>query len=580
MSNAFQLKPGELTNRIPTPTDWSVDGSSVWCLGSAEAGWTARLAPGDTATVEQTASFDAALYLLARVRLRGPSVVPSGWSWEVYALRGAVEVWKRDVRAGLDVDVADVVLATFGQSSPMLLRLGLRLLGPGGAEPRDMELPAVFIADVTPVEDDPLLLGNAVPTHQEEAVPLTSTLTFDVVDPLGVTPLAASTRIWVGVEPATLVFDTGAQQLGGWVVSSTAPFTGVRRFTLTPPAQFGSEDEVQVEVESTSGVGRNLSTNFSFQAEDTTPPSVELVQGRAQRTVRVRFTEPMDSTAEEVDAYSLTRLSASAVDVQVQSVTRVSPTEVDLLLDIPATPRGLYRLVAQNVRDTSGNFIEAPDNAFEFQGFQPPVPAGRRFQLWDMVPQMNREEDETGDLRRFLSLLQEPLDLVLADVDRWTEILDVDLAEERYLDQMLYQLGNPFSFELSEENKRRLIRVLVPMYRQKGTSIGIVNTIRFFLGLEVEVRALAAPAQVWNLGEDMLGDETFLASSNRRMFYTFEVVSEVVLTEAQRERIRAVVDYMKVAHEHFVALVEPSSAPPVNHVELGLSELGVTFLLH
>ncbi len=574
-TNAFQRRPGELSNRIPTPTDWEVDGDSVWCLGSAEPGWTARLAPGDAAEVQQSATFTTTLYYRARARLRAPSQMPTGWSWEVYAERAGVELWKRVLEPGREVvDVEDVVLPTFGQASPHAILMGLRVVGPGGAAARDLELPGVFIADVEPITSNPLLLAHRTPTDGEEGVGQDSPIVFDVVDPLGVTPLANSTKVWAGETPAPLVLDTGLQPQNGWLVSTSVPATGILRVTLTPPALWDSQLQVEVEVESTSGPGRTLEASYSFEVEDVTAPRIQQVQARSQRVVRVTYSEEVGEGAELVDSYTITRLSAPAVDVVVQSASRVSSSVVDLTLDIAGTPRASYELLAVNVKDTAGNFIDAPYNTALFTGFEPPSPPGRRFQLWDMLPEMNREEDETGDLARFVGVFQEVLELLLADVDRWTEILDVDVAESRYLDHMLYQLGNPFTFELTDDDKRRLIRVLVAMYQQKGTAAGIINTIRFFLGLEVEVVALAAPDQVWELDEDELDEGTILAGNDRRFFYSFEVESAVVLTEVQRERIRAIVDYMKVAHEHFVRLVEPSTEPAVDHVELGLSQLG------
>ena len=48
----------------------------------------------------------------------------------------------------------------------------------------------------------------------------------------------------------------------------------------------------------------------------------------------------------------------------------------------------------------------------------------------------------------------------------------------------------------------------------------------------------------------------------------------------ERQQLRAIVEYLKPAHTHFVDLVEP--LPPVlpNHWELGLSDLGETTDLH
>lgn len=577
-TNALQRRPGELTNRVSRPSDWSVPGEYVWCLGSYEPGWTARLAPGNTAFVEQTASFGSATYFQAKLRLRGPAAaLPFGWYWEAFAARGEVELWQRTLRPGLLVDVEDMVLPTAGQAEPLHVRLGLRLVGPVGASARDVELPLVLVAELSPQSATSMLLANSSPFPGERAAPqnLGGVLQVDVVDPTGGSPDPLLSEVYVN---NVLAFSHG-NTAHGWNGDTDLVAPGVLRFQLVPPSPFHSQSLVLVEVLSSTGSSA-LESNYSFTVEDKTPPRILQAQSRTGKTVRVSFSEVVGTTAEDLAAYSVVRLSAPAVEVVPARVERVSARELDLVLDIPITPRGQYQLVAQNVADSSGNFIDPPNNVVEFNGYEPPAPPGRDFQLWTMLPQLNRDEDVTEDLRKFISLLQEPLEMLLTDVDRWTEILDVDVAEERYLDQMLIQLGNPFSFELSEEDKRRLIRVLVPMMRQKGTASGIINTIRFFLGVEVEVRPLAGAALVWNLGEDRLGEGTFLATNNRRMFYSFEVVSSTVLTEVQRSRIRDVVDYMKAGHEHFVRLIEPTVPETIDHVELGLSRLATEFILH
>ena len=60
----------------------------------------------------------------------------------------------------------------------------------------------------------------------------------------------------------------------------------------------------------------------------------------------------------------------------------------------------------------------------------------------------------------------------------------------------------------------------------------------------------------------------------------FEVVSPRVLAAEERRRLRQIVDYMKPGHTHFARLVEPFPPEIIDHLELGLSELGDTWDLH
>jgi phage tail-like protein len=256
----------------------------------------------------------------------------------------------------------------------------------------------------------------------------------------------------------------------------------------------------------------------------------------------------------------------------------VTDSAVDLLTDTELTPGASYRVVVHGVADPFGNVIAPPFGSAELTGFVPPRPARRRFDLYQLLPALNRREDDTGDLRRFLACLQEVTDLLVHDVDRFTDILDPDLAPEPFLDVMLVDLGNPFPFDLLAADKRRLLNVLVAVYREKGTAVGIKNAIRFFLGLEVEIVAYSGEALV--LGESLLGENWILGPAGSFAAYSFEVVVPRALALEERRRLRAIVDYMKPAHTHLARIVEPEIPEVIDHLELGLSELGETWVLH
>jgi phage tail-like protein len=170
-------------------------------------------------------------------------------------------------------------------------------------------------------------------------------------------------------------------------------------------------------------------------------------------------------------------------------------------------------------------------------------------------------------------------DLVLAGVDRWPDIFDLERAPAPFVDLILADLGNPFPFDLDELGKRRLASVLVAMYGQKGTAKGIRNAIRFFLGIDImAITAFNADALV--LGESQLGVDWVLGPSGRFALYAFNIEVARVLTPRERTRLRAIVEYLKPAHRHVVDLIEP--LPPVvpDHWEIGVSEVGVTTVVH
>ena len=121
--------------------------------------------------------------------------------------------------------------------------------------------------------------------------------------------------------------------------------------------------------------------------------------------------------------------------------------------------------------------------------------------------------------------------------------------------------------------------MLVSLYREKGTAQGIRDAIRFFLGIEVDsIDSFHGTTLI--LGESALGVDWELGPDKRFDLYAFDVTVGRALSDTERRRIRFLVDYLKPAHTHFIDLIEPVPPEVIDHLELGLSELGVNWRLH
>lgn len=457
----------------------------------------------------------------------------------------------------------------------------------------DVELPGVYLDNLI---EDPVpgvvglrpILMNENPGPGETGVPKNTPIAFELatLGAAGSVDLAA-TQVFVN---GALVFSASAPVLP-WTGSTSLPQADVRRFTLVPPADFASEQVVTVRVVSKAvGDPGVLDTSYSFTIADTSAPQVTAARALNLNTIRVTFSENVLQTgaADPGSAlnpanWKLLRLGdylVPLVSAWVVAATMVTTNSIDLVTNIPLTPGGNYRLVATALEDVNGNPVSAPNNTRDFQGWVPPAPENRDFDLYKRLPNVNRREDDTKDLFRFIGCFQEVLTLLLYDVDRFTDILDPDLAPEDFVDAMLLDLGNPFDFDLELEDKRRLVQVLVDMYRLKGTKPGIENVVRFFLGLEVSVDAYNSSLSTWLLGDSELGVTTILGTQAANLLYSFEIVVGVALTDTQREQLREIAEYMKPAHTHLVRIVEPQIPVVLDHWELGLSELGESTILH
>lgn len=458
----------------------------------------------------------------------------------------------------------------------------------------ELELPAVWIDQVVlddlglPLADPYLQLINKFPEPDQEVIPRATLISFDLT---GSSFGSGDVFVWISVDgsPEVVAYDSvsGIFQPGWDGPGSALSILDANtvRFVIDPTSDFTSLQEVTVRVSATTGASGVPSINepWTFTIEDLTAPVVVSARATSKSQLLLFFDEPINQTqAVTPGNYTITRLAVPAVDVVVETAGIDTTNSVILDLDIEMTPGVEYRIQVAGVEDLLGNLVAAPFDTTTFTGFQPTVPDGRRWDMWMMVPRINRDEDP-GDLRKFVDCLQEVQNLLLCLIDEWTKIIDPDQAPEAFVDAILADLGNPFSFDLSLTDKRRLVRILVPIYQQKGTGIGIINAVRFFLGVEVTIVAFASEG--WLLGEDELGDSVtdgtaILGPGTTFGLYSFEVVSPITLTADQRVRIKELADYMKPAHTHCIRIVEPTIPEVIDHLELGLSELGDTWLLH
>jgi phage tail-like protein len=439
----------------------------------------------------------------------------------------------------------------------------------------ELELPALVVESVAAtVETARPLLINRAPGPDETDVPINATVALELVDSgLAGIDLTA-TRVWID---GVLAFDGTPTPAFAGARAAVEQTPDALRLVLDAVVPFASLATVTVRVVSNLvGGGFPLDQAYSFQVEDRTAPKLLAAIAISQTVVRLGFDEPV--VVSDTAGFSFAALGAPAVPVAPESAA-ATETLVDVTLSTEMTPDITYRVVASGVRDRKGNPVLAPFDTAVFQGFRPARHPRRRFDLWSMLPKHNRRSDTTGDLARFIACLQEVVDLLLAEVDRFPDLWDIERAPTPFLDLILRDLGNPFPFDLDELGKRRLATVLVEMYRQKGTAIGIRNAVRFFLGLEIEaITGLAATALV--LGVSELGIDWELGPSDRFARYAFDVKVGRVLTATERKHLRAIVNYMKPAHTHFVNLLEPTTPIAPDHWELGVSEIGDSSLLH
>ena len=106
----------------------------------------------------------------------------------------------------------------------------------------------------------------------------------------------------------------------------------------------------------------------------------------------------------------------------------------------------------------------------------------------NIIPRIYYDHDPDGIVNLWADLVSLATDTERSWAEKFKTIIDPDTADMQFVDLMLAQLGNPFkNVFLSDTQKRKLVKLLIPIYRQKGTTRGIVNAARFMTGIELEI---------------------------------------------------------------------------------------------
>jgi phage tail-like protein len=391
------------------------------------------------------------------------------------------------------------------------------------------------------------------PQPAEAGVPAASQIFMRVVDLNGIPadPSSINIRVLIDQGAGDVIAYDGATFVSPWIggLSAVVGSTGADPYCFLDvtldqtPMAFASEAVVNVTVDVVSGSGGwghftwghvpwghagNTGSGdlaYAFTAADTIAPNLLSAVAVGPRTVRVTFDDAMAAGVGMVDdltSWVPATLGAPegfhtmnvdplpGVDLTCVAVEVVPDTGGrvwDLSTQWAMTPECPYGLtVRSTVEDDAGNAIATASVAF--LGYVPAQPATRFFDYGQLcVPIKNRTEDVTRDLERFANCIGEVLTYLIVQIDHWTDAYDTDRCTDAEVDDRLADLGNPFDWaelDMTADQRRKLLGVLVDIYRRKGTASGIERVIYLLLGETVTVEPYAATG--WVLGEDCLGE--------------------------------------------------------------------------
>jgi len=461
--------------------------------------------------------------------------------------------------------------------------------------------PAIWIDHFDPLTGAQIVVANQVPAVNDVHVPSTSRINLDVLD-LGPNPNQPSlVKVWIR---GALAYDgVGFQppwHLGSTLSKTTSPGSAVNdiwRFSFYHggTAPFTSGEVVPVRVEADSSGAYSTALDYAFTAADTEAPLVDSVEAVSPRQVEVRFNEGVDPDTVIASSFTLSSDDPPYYLPTISEVEEVYPYLYRITFDQELSNGRVYNLTVENVQD-----LAVPPNTIvpvvvPFTSAVYPAPEDRRWDLWSMVPARVRWADRKltgsspGHTQRFIQVLQEIVDLWLLDVDTDRYILDIDRAPEGAIDLLLRFFRNPFPFVLTDNQKRKLARMLFTINSSKHAQ-GIIDVVFFFMGLVITITPLGYGGGGWRLAKTglpawrlptygKLGVTTRLlgAGPGESWPYTFIVDVPVALSDDQRQQLVRIIEVMKAAHEHYI-IQEPTPPPPATWL-LGVSgytELGIT----
>lgn len=267
----------------------------------------------------------------------------------------------------------------------------------------------------------------------------------------------------------------------------------------------------------------------------------------------------------------------TAAESNIGGTDYIVSTKVWVHTDFQHTARAGYHVLVENVRGGPAG-PALPDDADEadWTGYTPSQVSRASLRIIETLPGILRRMDDegTGDLAGFFTAVQEVFERVLEDVDAFFyDLCEIDRARPEFLDAILYDLGNPFFglLDLTTNEKRKLISLLVDMYREKGTCEGIVNAVLVFTGLQLS-GCSNAWVDTWRLhggsyptttqprgGPYKLDLNARLGPGGGSERWSFWLLHPTPgsITAAQLAIIAAIVDYMKPAASHYLGVRAP-----------------------
>lgn len=163
--------------------------------------------------------------------------------------------------------------------------------------------------------------------------------------------------------------------------------------------------------------------------------------------------------------------------------------------------------------------------------------------LLNHIPGAYVSEDSDESLRKVFGVL-EALQGATLEASQQFPHKTKQAPTTQFVEEWLEEVGNPFPLEnLTTATRRQLACQLVSMYHRRGSQSGLLDAIRFFLGITPSLQM--DYNLCWRLGISKLGRSTIIYSSTNSQF---SLSYPSPLTQAQRALLELIVNFFKPMH--------------------------------
>jgi hypothetical protein len=150
---------------------------------------------------------------------------------------------------------------------------------------------------------------------------------------------------------------------------------------------------------------------------------------------------------------------------------------------------------------------------------------------------------------------------------------DIHSVDEKYLDQIINEIGNGLTQSSFFDNPRLMGRLLGDFYRVKGTRVGTEGFFRAFFGEDVIIEY--PKENIFVVGEDKIGYESIRFIQDDKQYQVFSILLKLGLSTVDYETL-----YKKFAHPagyHFLGVIQTQTSVELGPNNTGLSAFTVDF---